>query len=241
MCVRTSVPTLIGCHILNSHQHSESLSPPQPCVAARATAVLQQRLQWQISTRCKASVMRWFITLPALTNTQPRRWRLVNRCVQVARAKFWDAVGDLSLHPFYICFTLYCERRTFAISQGHGHLFVFKLLSCVIFVILRELWRLEGTQAHLSLWTHSFSPSLSLVISLFLFIYISLCLCSCKMVFGIVINTHRQTQVECDVCFHTAGQWRVGFLSVYLHLSLSHYLTRTLRDKGQHAHIFCTG
>lgn len=86
---------------------------------------------------------------------------------------FLDALDDLSWHTYTVCFTLACKRRTCATPQGHGHLFIFVLevLSCAIFVILRKLGRLEGAQAHLSLWTHSLSPSLSLVISRCLFMF----------------------------------------------------------------------
>lgn len=174
LCVCTSAPTLIGCHILSSHQHSESLSSPHPGGPACATAVLQQKLQWQISTRCRASVMHFVYHSPSPLQTQSLVTEDVQRLFDGFRSscqnKMFEYCGlglDLYLHTFYICFILDCLLKDEHVQSPRTWApFFCELLSCVIFVILRELWRLEGTQAHLSLWTHSFSPSLSLVISL---------------------------------------------------------------------------
>lgn len=65
LCVSMSALTLIGSHIRNSHHHGERLSVPHPCGAARATAVKQQRLHWQISTSCKGRTIHFVYRSPS--------------------------------------------------------------------------------------------------------------------------------------------------------------------------------
>lgn len=115
--------------------------------------------------------------------------------------------------------------------------FVLEVLSCAIFVILRKLGRLEGAQAHLSLWTHSLSPSLSLVISLCLFMFqLHLSLSPpLQIVFSNIMNMHWQMSCVCLLNNRAV----TGFPSASV-LSLSDFSVHTLGDKGQPTHTFCT-
>lgn len=168
-----------------------------------------------------------FVTLPALTNAEPRLWR----CSQIGRRMRSSCQQYLLiLWMIFLCidFIVVLPRIVFlkknmSLSRKDKGTF----LNCNLCHIAGalEFGRHPGPSVIMNsfLLSLSFSGYPSLSVCLFLFMYISLCLCPCKMVFSKVINTHHQTSRVWCLFPNDRAVWRVGF-SACLRLSLSRSL-----------------